>query len=174
MKNYSIHASLQVLERTPKVLHVLLNGLPDEWVMQDEGEATWSALHVLSHLIFCEQMNFFTRISFIRSHMDQGTFQSFDMSAQFEFTNAKRMNVLLTEFRHLREQNLAALAKHPVSEAELQKTAIHPELGAVTLGNVLSAWVVHDLAHTAQVMRVMAKQYRNEVGPFIEFLRILN
>jgi uncharacterized damage-inducible protein DinB len=174
MKNYSIQASLQVLERTPKLLHVLLNGLPDEWVMQDEGEATWSALHVLSHLIFCEKMNFFTRINFIRSHLDQGTFQPFDMSTQFELTKGKRMNVLLTEFRHLREQNLATLGKHPVSEAELQRTAIHPELGTVTLCNVLSAWVVHDLAHTAQVMRVMAKQYRKEVGPFIEFLRILN
>jgi uncharacterized damage-inducible protein DinB len=174
MKNYSVQASLDVLARTPKTLHALLNGLSDEWVMQDEGPGTWSAFEVLSHLIFCERMNFFKRIHIIRSDDDAKTFPVFDMGTQFELTQGKNMTALLTEFAGIREQNLDALYEHPVSEAELDKTGMHPKMGAVTLRNVLSTWVAHDLAHTAQIARVMAKQYKQEVGPLIEFLRILN
>lgn len=174
MKNYSVQTSLQVLERTPKVLYSLLNGLSDEWVMQNEGPGTWCASEVLSHLIFCERMNFFARIQIIRSGGGKKAFPPFDMSTQFELTKGKNMTGLLTEFGDLREQNLALFRKNPLSEAELNKTGLHPKMGAVTLRNVLSTWVAHDLAHTAQVIRVMAKQYKEEVGPFIEFLRILN
>lgn len=174
MKNFSVQASLQVLERTPKALYALLNGLSDEWVKQDEGPGTWSAFDVLSHLIFCERMNFFTRINIILSDTDEKTFAPFDMSAQFDLTKGKKMTALLTEFAGLREQNLRALHEHPLSETDLDRTGIHPKMGVVTLGNVLATWVAHDLAHTAQVARVMAKQYRQEVGPLIEFLRILN
>jgi hypothetical protein len=34
--------------------------------------------------------------------------------------------------------------------------------------------VVHDLGHVAQVVRVMAKQYRHEVGPWVAFLPVLS
>src|SRR5947199_4004983 len=49
----------------------------------------------------------------------------------------------------------------------------HPTLGRVTLRQLLAAWVVHDLGHVAQVARVMAKQYRDQVGPWIPFLPVL-
>jgi hypothetical protein len=33
--------------------------------------------------------------------------------------------------------------------------------------------VAHDLGHLAQVARVMAKQYREEVGPWVQYLPVL-
>lgn len=174
MKNYSIKTSLQVLERTPNTLYSLLNGLSDEWILQNEGPGTWSAFDVLSHLIFCEKTNFFTRIQVILSGAGEKVLPPFDMSTQFELTKGKSMTDLLTEFSNLRKQNLESLRENLLSEADLNKTGLHPKMGAVTLGHVLSTWVAHDLTHTAQVVRVMAKQYKEEVGPFIEFLRILN
>ena len=174
MKNYSIQTSLQVLEHTPKTLHALLTGFSDEWLKQDEGPGTWSAFDVLSHLIFCEKTNFFTRIQIIRSNMDQKVFAPFDMSMQFELTKGRKITELLAEFENLRKEHLLYFAENPVTEADLHKTGIHPKFGEVPLLNVLSTWVAHDLSHTAQIVRVMAKQYKEEVGPFIEFLRILN
>ena len=56
----------------------------------------------------------------------------------------------------------------------LQKQGTHPVLGAVTLSQLLSAWVVHDLGHVRQIVRVMAKQYGEAVGPWTEFLTILD
>ena len=56
----------------------------------------------------------------------------------------------------------------------LQKRGSHPALGAVTLSQLLSAWVVHDLGHIRQIVRVMAKQYREEIGPWKAYLSIVN
>ena len=51
---------------------------------------------------------------------------------------------------------------------------VHPELGEVNLKELLATWVTHDLGHIAQISRVMAKQYRQEVGPWLAYLSILN
>jgi hypothetical protein len=50
---------------------------------------------------------------------------------------------------------------------------MHPSLGPVTLRQLLATWVAHDLGHVAQVARVMAKQYRDQVGPWVEYLPVL-
>jgi hypothetical protein len=50
----------------------------------------------------------------------------------------------------------------------------HPSLGTVTLRNLLATWVAHDLSHLGQIARVMAKQYREEVGPWREYLPIMD
>ena len=50
----------------------------------------------------------------------------------------------------------------------------HPELGAVTLGQLLSTWVVHDLSHVGQIVRVMARQYSEAVGAWRAYLPVLN
>ena len=59
------------------------------------------------------------------------------------------------------------------SETHLASEGIHPEFGAVTLKQLLSTWVVHDLGHISQIARVMAKQYKAEVGPWLEYIGIL-
>jgi uncharacterized damage-inducible protein DinB len=174
MQQYSVKTALLLLERTPSTLSTLLNGLPDDWVMRNEGPGTWSPWEVVGHLIFCEKNNFFGRIQTILSDADQKPLSPFDMSSQFEWIKDKNMRTLLTEFTDLRKQNLASLRSHPLSEADLLKTGLHPKMGTVTLQHVLSTWVTHDLSHTTQILRVMARQYKEDVGPFIEFLRILN
>ncbi|HSR41999.1 MAG TPA: hypothetical protein VLL48_07505, partial [Longimicrobiales bacterium] len=58
--------------------------------------------------------------------------------------------------------------------ARLDDPGLHPELGPVTLRQLLSTWVAHDLTHIAQIARVMAKQYRHEVGPWRRYLPLLD
>lgn len=174
MQPYSVKTALQLLERTPTTLSSLLDGLPDDWVTRNEGPGTWSPWEVVGHLIFSEKNNFFGRIQTILSDADQKPLSPFDMSSQFEWIKGKNISALLTEFTDLRDQNIASLRSHPLSEADLLKTGLHPKMGTVTLQHVLSTWVTHDLSHTTQILRVMARQYKEDVGPFIEFLRILN
>ncbi len=50
----------------------------------------------------------------------------------------------------------------------------HPVLGTVTLGNLLATWVVHDLNHTDQIAKTLAKRYREAVGPWRQNLAILD
>jgi hypothetical protein len=44
----------------------------------------------------------------------------------------------------------------------------------VTLGQLLATWVAHDLTHLGQLARVMAKRYREAVGPWRAFLPLLD
>ena len=70
--------------------------------------------------------------------------------------------------------NIGILIRYNISDTMLSLKGIHPAFGQVTLSQLLSTWVVHDLSHIAQISRVLAKQYKEAVGPWIEYLPILN
>lgn len=171
---FDLRKSLEILERTPSVLEYLLRGISEEWSMNDEGEETFSSYDVIGHLIHGERTDWMVRIEIILSDSKDKTFEPFDRFAQFEETDGIPLNDLLTEFKVARDRNLRILLSKNLTEQDLNKTGIHPELGRVTLRQLISTWTVHDLAHLAQISRVMAKQYKEEVGPWQEYLSILN
>ena len=100
-------------------------------------------------------------------------FEPFDRTAQFKESTDKDLSELLATFAELRRQNLAALVGMNLTEADLKRKGLHPELGKVTLRQLLATWVVHDLDHVAQVARTMAKAYNDAVGPWSAYLSIL-
>lgn len=171
---FDLKKSLEILERTPSVLEYLLRGISEEWSMNDEGEETFSPYDVIGHLIHGERTDWMVRIEIILSDSKDKTFEPFDRFAQFEESDGIPLNDLLTQFKVERDRNLRILLTKNLTEQDLNKTGIHPELGKVTLRQLISSWTVHDLAHLAQISRVMAKQYDEEVGPWKEYLSILN
>ena len=80
----------------------------------------------------------------------------------------------MDEFESLRKKNLVALEQMKITPDQLALRGTHPELGRVTLGELLATWVAHDLSHVAQAVRVMCKQYSEAVGPWREYLPILS
>jgi hypothetical protein len=164
---------LEILERTPSVLEYLLRGISEEWSLNDEGDETFSPYDVVGHLIHGERTDWMVRMEIILSDSENKTFEPFDRFAQFEESDGIPLNDLLTQFKVARDRNLRILLSKNLSDQDLNKTGIHPELGIVTLRQLISTWVVHDLAHLAQISRVMAKQYAEEVGPWKEYLSIL-
>ena len=171
--NFDFNKSLQILERTPLVLDSLLTGLSDDWIFADEGDKTWSAFDVLGHLIHGEKTDWIARLNIILDDAGDKHFKPFDRFAQFEESKGKTMTMLLEEFKTLRASNIIILKKLAITPELLNKKAIHPSFGEVTLHNLLSTWVAHDLNHIAQIVRVMAHQYQEDVGPWKEYLRIL-
>ena len=171
---YSVDKALEILERTPKILKVCLEHLSDDWIYCNEGSETWSAFDVVGHLIHGEKTDWISRLKTVLSESENKTFKPYDRFAQFEESKGKTMHQLLEEFSVLRDQNLLFFKSLNISENDFNKKAIHPSLGEVNLKNLLSTWVTHDLGHIAQISRVMAKQYKNEVGPWIEYISILN
>jgi hypothetical protein len=164
----------QILRRTPVSLAGLVRDLPDEWVRHDEGPGTWSVFDVVGHLIHGERTDWIPRARVILRHGTSRTFEPFDRFAQLQASQGRSLNELLDEFAGLRDQNLAELAGFRLAPEQLALEGRHPELGVVTLGQLLSTWVAHDLDHLAQVARVMAKCYRDEVGPWRAYLRVLS
>ena len=163
----------QVLARTPFVLASLLEDLPDRWIQGDEGPDTFSPFEVVGHLIHGEIVDWLPRARIILDHGEERSFESFDRFAHRRESADKSIAELLDEFAALRKENLALLAEMDLDTEDLDRTGIHPELGRVTLRQLLATWVAHDLGHLAQVARVMAKQYREDVGPWQEFLPVL-
>lgn len=170
---FDLAKSIRVLERTPAVLKALLQDLSEDWTKPNEGPDTWSPYDIVGHLIHGEKTDWIPRTQIILEHGVDQPFEPYDRFAQFEESKGKSLNELLDEFETLRNGNLEKLKSLEI-EANLDKKGKHPELGEVSLSNLLSSWVVHDLGHISQISRVMAKQYKGEVGIWTQYLGILN
>jgi hypothetical protein len=170
---FSLEKSIEILERTPITLDNLLNSLSNEWTSNNEGGETWSVFDVLGHLIHGDKTDWMVRAELILSTQADKKFKPFDRFAQFETSKGKTLNELLREFKEIRKSNILRLRQLGITDHDLIKKGIHPVFGEVTLSQLLATWVVHDLDHVSQIARVMAKQYKDEVGPWIEFLKIL-
>jgi hypothetical protein len=171
--NYSKEQAIEILERTPAVLKSLLANISTDWVMTNEGPETFSPYDVVGHLIHGEKTDWVVRAKIILQHGMSRPFDPYDRFAQFEESKGKNLQQLLKEFEEIRKQNIAWLQSCQLTENDLERKGMHPVLGEVSLRNLLSTWVVHDLTHIAQVTRVMAKQYKDEMGPWPQFFRLL-
>lgn len=174
MGQSSLHVkeAVAILERTPSTLGALLRGAPETWARATEGEGTWSPYDVVGHLIHGERTDWIPRARHILAG-DPRPFAPFDRTAQFSESGEKSLEELLSDFADLRGRGVAELLAMSLSESDLVRTGRHPELGEVTLGQLLAAWVVHDLDHVAQIARTMAKVYTGAVGPWAAYLSIL-
>lgn len=170
---FSINNSLEIIERTPHTLHKLLYNINEEWSHNNEGGETWSAYDVIGHLIHCDEYNWIPRIKVVHSGSLVRNFQPLDKFAQLEKSKGKNLNQLLDDFVQVRASSIVALISLKITNEKLSNTAIHPELGTVTLSQLISTWAVHDLDHISQIVRVMAKQYQVEVGPWVKYMRVL-
>src|SRR5262245_36796405 len=168
-----LEQAVAVLERTPGAIDGMLRGLPEPWIRGDEGTDTWSPYVVVGHLIHGEKTDWIPRARILLEHGEARAFDKFDRFAQLREPKDKPLDALLDEFRAARTASLAALRDLRLKPADLERRGKHPELGGVTLGQLLATWVVHDLGHVRQIARAMSKQYAGEVGAWKAYLRIL-
>jgi hypothetical protein len=172
--HFELGHGVAVLERTPDTLRTLLGGLPAEWIHGTEGPDTWSPFVIVGHLIHGECADWIPRARIILAQGEDRRFTLFDRFAQFRDSEGKSLGQLLDEFAQLRRESLKTLAEWKLTDAQLALEGIHPEFGTVTLRQLLATWVAHDLGHLAQVTRVMARQYREAVGPWRAYLPVMD
>jgi hypothetical protein len=171
---FVLDEAVAVLSRTPATLNTLLRNLPDGWIAAHEGGETWSPFDVIGHLIHGERTDWIPRAKMILEHGDDRPFEKFDRFAQFEVSKGRTLASLLDEFDSLRRRNLRDLESLQLTEAQLDRRGRHPELGVVTLRQLLATWLAHDLDHVVQISRAIARQYTDEVGPWRAYLRIIS
>jgi hypothetical protein len=171
---FQLDHALEVLERTPAAFRALLGGLSPAWTAPNEGPETFSAFDNVGHLIHGERADWIVRARIILAQGPDRTFSPYDRFAQYRESQGKTMADLLDEFARLRAENLDVVRGWRLTERELALQGEHAALGPVTLRQLLSTWAAHDLGHLAQTARVMAKQYRDEVGPWRAYLPILD
>jgi uncharacterized damage-inducible protein DinB len=170
---FQLEQAIEILRRTPSTLNSLLRHLPDQWVLHNEGLDSWSVYDIVGHLIHGEETDWIPRAKIILKDGESGTFEPFDRFAMFEKSKGKSLAELLDQFERLRGESLNEMKEMNLTSEILKKHGRHPDLGVVTLAELLSTWVVHDLGHIGQIVRVMAKQYEDAVGPWKAYLSIL-
>lgn len=169
---FQLSEAIEILERTPSVTDALLRGLSPTWTHGNEGGESWNAFDIMGHLVHGEKTDWILRMQIILSKGDKH-FVPFDRFAHFEESKGKLLDQLLDEFAMLRRQNVAILKQTSPDASQLEETGIHPVFGDVTLKQLLAAWVAHDCTHLYQLSRVLAFQYRDAVGPWKAFMRVL-
>ena len=163
-----------LLERTPAVLDTLVRDLPDVWTERNDGEGTWSVFDIVGHLIHGERTDWVPRLKMILEFGETRAFEPFDRLAQQRDREATSLSARLDLFARLRRESLAEARALNLQPTDLQRRGRHPALGVVTLEQLISTWVIHDLTHLHQISRVMAHQYRDAVGPWSAYLGVLH
>ncbi len=171
---FDLNKSIEILGRTPVVVTALLRGLSNEWLFSNEGAETWSPYDIIGHYIEGEKTDWIPRMRIILSNGDDKRFIPFDRFAQLNNDKSKPIDTLLKEFAETRTNNILEIKEATLNEEKLNKKGIHPEFGEVTLRQLLAAWVAHDLNHICQISRVMAKQYKDEMGPWTKYISVVN
>ena len=172
--SFELESAVVVLEATPTTLDGWLRDIGDEWIHANEGPNTFSPFDVVGHLIQGEKADWIPRTRVILAGGPFPVFEPFDRFAQLEADRGRAMDELLDEFSRLRAENLDVLRSFGLGAEELELVGVHPDLGRVTLRELLATWVVHDLGHLGQIARVMAKRYASATGPWAQYLPILH
>ena len=173
MTKFKLDAAMEILERTPQTVAAMLDGLSDDWIGGGDDEKDWAPFDIVGHLIHGEEADWIPRAEIILTHGANRPFTPFDRFAQFEASKGKTLEDLLATFKKLRAENLEKLASWNLRQDQLDLKGMHPELGEVTLAQLLATWAVHDLNHIDQISRKLAGKYRGAVGPWQAYLSVL-
>jgi len=173
MADHNLSDTIALLSRTPAALNALLRDLPDTWTRRNEGDGTWTAVDVVGHLIHGERTDWMPRTRTILEHGDSVAFEPFDMHGHLREIEGKTLPELLDEFARLRAANLRDLQTLNLPSGDLSRPGRHPALGPVTLSQLLASWAAHDLTHLHQLSRIMAHQYRDAIGPWVDYMGVM-
>ena len=171
---FSLADGVAVLERTPRVLREQLASLPSGWTSGNEGPDTWSPHDVVGPLIHGDRVVWIPRAQIILAQGADRRFTVFDRATETDETTGKSLNELLDQFAQVRADNMKTVASWNLTEQHFALEGEHPQFGTVTLRQLLATWVAHDLGHLVQISRVMAKQYREAIGPWREYLSVMD
>jgi hypothetical protein len=165
--------STSLLERTPRVVRELLADLPEGWLGEPDTVGGWTARDVVGHLISAELDDWIPRAEIIIRHGTSRPFEPFDRFAHVDRDRGVPLATLVERFGELRAQSLARLHELVRDDADLNRRGRHPDLGEVTLRQLLATWAVHDLDHLSQVHASLAASQDEAVGPWKAYLGIL-
>ena len=161
-----------LLERTPRVVRALLDRLPESWLSTPDTTDGWTPRDVIGHLISAELDDWIPRAEMILRDGTGRAFDPFDRFAHVERDAGVSLDTLIERFEQLRREQLARLGEL-VGDDDLDRVGRHPELGDVTMRQLLATWAVHDLDHVAQIYAALAGSRDAAVGPWQSHLGIL-
>ena len=170
---FSLDLATESLRATPAVLRALFDDRSDAWLHAREAQDAWSPYQVCGHLLHIEENDWIDRARFILERGPDVAFPPVDREAGFSTYAGWSVDRLVDRFADVRAENVKTLGDL-VQPADLDREGRHPAFGVVTLSQLLATWVTHDLNHLHQIVKTMAKEYGEAVGPWRAFLPVID
>lgn len=150
-----------ILVTTVPRWRTLTESVGDALLDRAPAQGEWSAAECLRHLVEAERDVFPVRV---RYFLQGQNFPAFDPDAAAAQAEERTPLEMIAEFEMLRKSSLDLLAT--LNEDDLARTAMHAELGLVTLGELIHEWAAHDLMHTVQSERALMQPFIAGCGPW--------
>jgi hypothetical protein len=170
---FDVNDALEILARTPRAIDAQLRGTSPAWHAHAESAESWSALDVVGHLTHCDDTVWVARARILIEHGAARPFDLFDRAGHRARYPGWSLDRLLDRFAERRAESIEIVRGWHLDEEKLERTGRHPDLGEVTLRQLIATWSVHDLNHLAQIARVMAHRAIDDVGPWRAYLSVL-
>ena len=170
---YSLVEGVELLLATPATLRALTAGAPPTALRFREEKSAWTIVEVVSHMADGEVVDWVPRIGIILSDRPVRMFAPFDREGGFRRYKGWSLRQLVDEFDRLRRQNVERLLSFKLRPESLERTGEHPELGTVTLEQLLACWATHDCAHLAQISRILTRYFGASIGPWAQYFSLL-
>ena len=148
-----------VLQTTPNRWHDLTATFPEALLRRRPADGEWSAIECLQHLIDIEAI-FTQRVHAFLAGADFPAFFPDEEGSSLSDTISAQ--ALATQFSTLRQKTIELI--DGLDESDLERKAVHAELGRVTLSNMLHEWGGHDLMHLVQAEQALMQPFIDGCG----------
>lgn len=145
-------------------LEAMVEGISDKQARWKPDEGSWSALEVINHLYDEEMEDFRLRIDYTLYRPGE-RWPPIDPEGWVEerHYNQRVLESSLWNFLSARERSLAWLRELPTSDWDREYQA---EFGSIRAGDILAAWVAHDLLHMRQLVELQYLYNRGRLEPY--------
>lgn len=152
------------LEKQAQVIRDLVQGISEEQARWKPSAEDWSLLEVVNHLYDEEREDFRTHLDLILHRPDE-PWPRIDPQA---WVVGRRYNEQdpaqsLQRFLHAREESLAWLKGLSTPDWD---AAYGMPWGEITAGDMLAAWLAHDLLHLRQLIELHWAYMVRQVTPY--------
>ena len=123
----------------------------------------WCAHEILGHMIEAERRGFLGRVQQLLAE-ENPRLASWDQDAVARSRNdcARSLTDLVKEFRLLRAESVGLVFR--LREEEMARGGEHPDVGHLTVGDVVQEWVYHDRDHIRQLYASVQAYVRPHMG----------
>jgi hypothetical protein len=157
--------ALELLEQTPIIIEKILYSATQEQLHWKPAPDRWSISEVLAHLVEVERV--FRERARRMVEENNPSLDSYDQNAAYAAGKYSSGTAAenLRDFCHERDCSVSWLRY--LSPALVARTALHSELGPITLGHLIHEWAFHDLGHVRQISELFrARAFYPKMGGF--------
>jgi DinB family protein len=160
------------LARTPRILRAVIEGQPDAWLDSRHAADVVSPREAVAHLVLGDRESWVLRIRRVLTPEEGIPRPTRSDAPEAEILAEQTVYELLAEFELLRPQRIQELLDLNLTSSDLEKQAVHSKFGPYSAGNLLAAWVAHDLYHLGQIFKSYASQFADEIGSWQYYLNL--